>query len=119
EKREAFKNAGYIYIEIPHYEWARGDEVALKNLILEQLQEYKDTTDAEVTDRVWFIIEAFKEVLQKPTINEGNTSEDIASEDNAGTNNESLPMILPFGESGSSGSESDPATSPNTASVGR
>jgi hypothetical protein len=117
EKREAFKNAGYIYIEIPHYEWAGGDEVALKNLILEQLKEFEASSDPEVKAQAWFI----KEVLQNITINEDNTSGDIAGADNtseaiAGTNHESLPMIQPFGESDSSGSESDPAESSTAAS---
>ena len=51
EKREAFKKAGYIYIEIPHFKWAGGSEAALKNLILEQLQEYEASSDAEVKAR--------------------------------------------------------------------
>ncbi len=51
EKREAFKNAGYIYIEIPHFKWTGGSEAALKNVILEQLQEYEASSDAEVKAR--------------------------------------------------------------------
>ena len=94
EKRKAFKKAGYIYIEIPHFKWKGGRPQILKELILSQLEGYQESSDSEVKQRAFKIREALENV--------NNTQN-----------------LLRFGESDSSGSTIDSAASPNTASVGR